>query len=94
MQRCGRSEYFPYMVEGNRVVLPTGRNLRGNQGVTFDTMGVVYVIFCTRGSFYIGKFIRIVRRFLQDHIFEIATYHLKLPLSVMYVYNITETQNV
>lgn len=75
-RKCGASEFCRFMLEGNSLTLWNGKVLKCKGHANCNTSSVI-----SCGAYYIGKMIRTVRRRLKDHIYNIATYHLKAPVA-------------
>lgn len=69
MAQCGKCSFCPWLKEGNSFILPNGEKFILKFYADCDTKGVVYLMMCQCGAFYVGKTIRHLRCRIRDHIY-------------------------
>lgn len=80
MYRCDACEFCEWILKGPSFVLPNGRIHMIGHHVDCQTTGVIYIMFCRCGSFYVGKTIRNFWRWIYDHIYYIRKNLLYTPI--------------
>lgn len=83
--KCGKCAVCPFIQEGDEVLLPSGRTLHIRHHATCGTAGVVYMMACVCGCFYIGKTRRPIGRRISDHLGDIRGAELISPSAAMWV---------
>ncbi|XP_068115282.1 zinc finger protein 27-like [Hyperolius riggenbachi] len=78
---CGGCVYCQYLQVGRSVVLPNGRQWNLRHFVNCNTVGVIYLLYCRCGCFYIGKTSRAFKERIKNHVGEIANCNFKSPIS-------------
>lgn len=66
--RCGTCDFCHLLIEGTIIPLPNGHTHSLWHHVSCQTRGVIYIIFCQNGAFYVGKTIRPFWRRIKDHV--------------------------
>lgn len=69
--KCHKCKTCKWISEGKRFSLPNGWQHILKQNIACETQGVVYLLYCRCGAFYIGKTRRQLRQRLLDHLYDI-----------------------
>lgn len=80
MRQCGACDFCAFMIEGESLTLSNASPLKCKYQADCNKLGVIYVLTCICGAYYIDKAIYTVCRRLQNHLYDIFTYHLKAPV--------------
>lgn len=67
--RCGSCDFCHLLLEGPSFTLPNGRTHFLRHHITCLTKGVIYIILCRCGAFYIGKTIMPLWKRVKDHVY-------------------------
>lgn len=67
--RCGSCDYCHLLMEGPSLTLPDGRVHKIRHHISYLNKGIIYIILCQCGAFYIGKTIRSFWKRMKDHIY-------------------------
>lgn len=70
---CGRCNMCPWIHQGTEFVLPNGQVFTPRFHVDCNTPGIVYLITCVCGAFYVGKTIRPFRKRINDHMYYLSS---------------------
>lgn len=77
--RCGLCIQCSYMIILKEFVHLNGRKFIPHHFVNCSTPGVVYLITCECGDFYVGKTSRPLSRCVYEHVWDIAIGNLNTP---------------
>ena len=69
ISKCGQCSYCPWVLEGTTFKLPNGETFKPTFQATCTTKGVIYLMLCNCGAFYVGKTIREFKKRMYDHIY-------------------------
>lgn len=71
--KCNLCNYCSWFFENHTMYLPNGKLHSIPHQVNCQTIGVVYIMFCECGSFYVGKTKQCFWRRIKDHIYYIGS---------------------
>lgn len=77
--RCGTCNICPWISEGHNFSLHNGSNHQVRQHISCKTMGIIYLLKCTCGAFYVGKTNPSFHRRIMDHLYDISVGRLNKP---------------
>lgn len=65
---CGNCEACPFLDLRNKVILPNGQFWTQKRAATCHSSGVIYLLSCPCGDFYIGKTRRQLSMRIREHV--------------------------
>ena len=68
--QCGHCPRCPWVLEGEYFTLPNGEEFHPPFSANCGTKGVIYLMICNCGAFYIGKTFREFRQRMGDHLYQ------------------------
>lgn len=69
MYICGQCSFCPWISTGQKFQLPNGEMFRPRFWADCNTQGIVYLMICKCGVFYVGKTICHFWQRIQDHVY-------------------------
>lgn len=79
--RCGKCALCRWVQPGRKLKLPNGEFFYPNFCTACETQGVVYLMKCIYGAFYVGKTVRQLRQRKRDHIYTSGNSKMLTPVS-------------
>lgn len=74
---CGNCESCPYLDTRNKVTLPNGEEWTQKYSASCWSTGVIYLLQCACGSFYVGKTRRTIATRIKEHITSVSAGYFK-----------------
>lgn len=79
--RCGNCTFCPWVLPGHQVLLPNGEVYYPKFSTTCNRQGVIYLMTCRCGAFYVGKTARQLRQRINDHLYYSGNGKMLTPIS-------------
>lgn len=78
---CGNCSFCPWISSEYPILLPSGETCYPKFSASCQTQGVVYLMTCTCGVFYVGKTARQLRQRINDHVYYSGNGKMLTPVS-------------